>query len=127
MEKKLFPPSINFVNQNANVALESAGLKLVTDSEEWLLGCDGVCRASINNFGYGGTNARVIIESADSWLPSCEALPPSSNIRTKVLLLSARSEEACKNMVSNLKDYLQSKSRTASEETLLEDVVYTLG
>lgn len=126
MEKGLIPPSVNFDKPNPAVPLESANLKVVTEAEQWPLGPNGVRRASIN-FGAGGTNAHVIVESADSVLPRSEAPQPSQKYKTKVLVLSARSEQACKSLVSNLKDYLESKKGVASEEALLESVMYTLG
>lgn len=58
--------------------LEAANLKIATEVEEWPR---ALRRASINSFGYGGANAHVIIESADSYLeqegcllgsPNCE-------------------------------------------------------
>jgi acyl transferase domain-containing protein len=71
--KGYIPPSVNFEKPNAKVLLEQWKLKvsvpacdpeLVTNSvqvprnvEQWPL-CD-VRRASISNFGYGGTNAHV--------------------------------------------------------------------
>ncbi|KAK3167997.1 Type I Iterative PKS [Lepraria neglecta] len=127
MEKGLIPPSVNFDKPNPEVPLESANLKVVTVAEQWPLGPNGVRRASINNFGAGGTNAHVIMESADSVLPRSEAPQPSQKYKTKVLVLSARSEQACKSLVSNLKEYLETKKRVASEEALLENVMYTLG
>ncbi|KAL9074401.1 MAG: hypothetical protein Q9157_004404 [Trypethelium eluteriae] len=127
MENGLIPPSVNFDKPNPEVPLESANLKVVTTAEKWPLGPHGTRRASINNFGAGGTNAHVIMESADSVLSRSEAPQPSQKYKTKVLVLSARSEQACKTMVSSLKDYLETKEDVANEEALLENVIYTLG
>lgn len=126
MENGLLPPSVNFEQPNPEVALEFANLKVVTEAEQWSLGPNGVRRASINNFGAGGTNAHVNMESADSILPRSEARQPSQKYKTKVLVLSARSDQGCKFLVLNLKDYLETKKGLASEEALLENVMYTL-
>lgn len=127
MEKGLIPPSVNFEIPNPAVPLESANLKVVTEIEQWPLGPHGVRQASISNFGAGDTNAHVIMESANSVSPRSKEPRPSRKYKTKVLVLSARSEQACKNLVSNLKVYLESKKGLASEEALLENVLYTLG
>lgn len=70
-----------------------------------------VYRASVNNFGYGGSNAHVILEQGDVWLPE-KRTPldtvvtngshvytsgavkghPVVQYKTKVLVLSARDE-----------------------------------
>ncbi|RDW58830.1 hypothetical protein BP6252_13306 [Coleophoma cylindrospora] len=127
LEKGRIPPSVNFEKPNPDLALESANLQVVTETTNWPLGPGGVRRASINSFGAGGTNAHVIVESADSFLPRSEAPQPSLKDKTKVLILSAKSEEGCKNSVSNLKTYLENKKWIANEEALLENVMYTLG
>ncbi|KAI9661826.1 MAG: Type I Iterative PKS [Bathelium mastoideum] len=127
MENGTIPPSVNFCKPNPEVPLESAHLKVITEVEQWPLGPQGVRRASINNFGAGGTNAHIIMESTDAVLPRIEAPQPSQKYKTKVLVLSARSEQGCKSLVSSLRDYLETKKGVASEEVLLENVMYTLG
>ncbi|RMZ74829.1 hypothetical protein DV737_g5696, partial [Chaetothyriales sp. CBS 132003] len=127
MEKHIIPPSVNFNKPNPNVPFESASFKVVADAEPWPLGRNGIRRASLNSFGYGGTNAHIIIDSAESYVPSPEAPPPSGKYKTKLLVLSGRSERACENSVMLLKNYLETKKDVANEESLLENVIYTLG
>ncbi|KAH6857080.1 hypothetical protein B0I37DRAFT_301053 [Chaetomium sp. MPI-CAGE-AT-0009] len=67
LEKGQIPPSINFEKPNAKLHLDEWKLKVPTSLESWPEP-DGVRRASINNFGYGGSNAHVIMESLDSFL-----------------------------------------------------------
>lgn len=133
MEQGLIPASINFKSANKKIPFDDWGLKVINELEEWPTGPEGVRRASVNNFGYGGTNAHVIMESADSWQP--EPAPPPSTVvskddskrlTNKVLLLSARSEKACQSMVANLKTYLESRKTIKNAEALLENVAYTL-
>lgn len=133
MEQGYIPASINFKSANKKIPLDDWGLKVVNELEKWPTGREGIKRASINNFGYGGTNAHVIMESADSWQPE-HAPPPSTvvskddskRLTNKVVLLSARSEKACQRMIANLKTYLESRKTTKNAEALLENVAYTL-
>jgi acyl transferase domain-containing protein/NADPH:quinone reductase-like Zn-dependent oxidoreductase/SAM-dependent methyltransferase len=127
LEKGIIPSSVNFEKPNPELALESANLQVVTEATNWPLGPNGVRRASINSFGASGTNAHVIVESADSFSPRSEAPQPSQKYKTKVLVLSSKSEEGCKNSVSSLKNYLENRKGIANEESLLENVMYTLG
>uniref|UniRef100_A0A8H7KF45 Carrier domain-containing protein n=1 Tax=Bionectria ochroleuca TaxID=29856 RepID=A0A8H7KF45_BIOOC len=66
MEKGVIPPSINFESPNPKITLEEWNLKLVRSLENWP--DSPIRRASINNFGYGGTNAHIILEDAASWI-----------------------------------------------------------
>ncbi|CAH0050712.1 unnamed protein product [Clonostachys solani] len=68
MERGVIPPSINFESPNPKITLEEWNLKLVRNIENWP--DTPVKRASINNFGYGGTNAHIILEDAASWVSS---------------------------------------------------------
>ncbi|KAK0757783.1 hypothetical protein N5P37_009799 [Trichoderma harzianum] len=79
LERGLIPPSVNYETPNPKLKLDEWRLKVVTAMEPWpesLIG--GPKRLSVNNFGYGGSNAHVIMESAEPWT-STPALPLSAN------------------------------------------------
>ncbi|KAH7019732.1 putative FSP1 [Ilyonectria destructans] len=126
LERGLIPPSIHFDTPNAKLDLDRWHIKVPKTLEPWNIPRNGIRRASINNFGYGGTNAHMILESGDSK----EKIPDSGgNLRrnkTKVLILSARDEQTCKRIISNLRDYLSQHSQPDSE-TFIQSLIYTLG
>lgn len=153
LEKGVIPPSINFEKPNPKIALEDWNLKLVRELEHWPAA--PIRRASINNFGYGGSNAHIIMESSASWVSdtagtngyikeyndgslnmsskSGKVIQVKSNVQceldgSKVLVLSGKDEQACQRMVSNLADFLeQDESTHPGSESFLESLVYTLG
>jgi acyl transferase domain-containing protein/ubiquinone/menaquinone biosynthesis C-methylase UbiE len=129
MENNIIPPSINFKSLNKKIPFEEWRLKLVTEPTPWPVRAGEPKRASINNFGYGGSNAHVIIESADAWrledVPATPAKEGESSVG--LFILSAKSEKACKSMVANLKTYLDTYQGTSEPQDLLESIVYTLG
>ncbi|KAL8994704.1 MAG: hypothetical protein Q9169_005389 [Polycauliona sp. 2 TL-2023] len=129
MEKGLIPPSINFEKANEKIPFDTWRLKLVSDLEEWPTRPGGVRRASINNFGYGGTNAHLIMENGHAWMSTSTGFPwpADSENKSGVLVLSAKTEQACTKMVANLQKYLEQHKTTHGTERLLEAVVYTLG
>ncbi|KAF4624420.1 hypothetical protein G7Y89_g13751 [Cudoniella acicularis] len=67
VERGVIPPTIGIKTLNPNVDLKDGRLKIVTESTPWP---DlPVRRASINSFGYGGSNAHAIVESVETLLP----------------------------------------------------------
>ena len=133
MEQGFIPASINLKSTNKKIPFDDWGLKVINELEKWPTGPEGIKRASINNFGYGGTNAHVIMESADSWQSEPAPPPPTAvgkvntkRLTNKVLLLSARSEKACQSMIANLKTYLENRKTIKNAEALLESIAYTL-
>ncbi|KAL9094755.1 MAG: hypothetical protein Q9165_003026, partial [Trypethelium subeluteriae] len=132
MEKGQIPASINFDKPNPKLQLDKWGLKVVTELEPWPAEDDEIRRASINNFGYGGTNSHVILEDARSFLPSpiCPTRTKeskSSESKSEVLIMHARDEQACQRMLSSVKEYLQARiSSTEDPERLIQDLAWTL-
>ncbi|KAL7817789.1 polyketide synthase [Trichoderma gracile] len=129
LEKGVIPASINFEKPNPKLSLEDWHLKLVRQLQEWPAA--STRRASINNFGYGGANAHIILEDGASWTPSlAEGICHKESIGTdsRVLLLSGKDEQACRTMISNLADYLQRIASAEDEPArLLDSLAYTLG
>ncbi|KAL4893539.1 putative polyketide synthase [Aspergillus ambiguus] len=151
LEKGLIPPTVNYETPNPKLKLDEWRLKVVRTMEQWpdsLI--DGPRRMSINNFGYGGANAHVILESADPWTltPGLDLNPVDSHAHVngnghangsyrshvatddaKILILSARDERGCRQMVSDLRAYLERHRSLgpAACEQLLRNLSYTLG
>nr|ALQ32938.1 putative polyketide synthase [Fusarium sacchari] len=158
LEQGAIPPSINFEKPNAKLNLKEWNFEVPQKLEPWIPSSKGVRRASINNFGYGGTNAHVIVEMGPQWRthsgihatngtshinghtngtestsgPSNKSTSEGNNTnlprnKTKVLLLSARDERTCQDMISNLKDYLRRQNDLEKPDQLLQSIIYTLG
>ena len=131
LEKGQIPPSINFKMPNPKLHLEEWGLKVETNLERWPVTTPHQpLRASLNNFGFGGSNSHVILEGVDSFVSHPNRLTNSNHERddsdNTVLVLSARDEKACQRMVSDLKNYLQNRKPTAASE-VMKNLSYTLG
>ncbi|KAJ5537068.1 KR domain-containing protein [Penicillium frequentans] len=63
---KMIPPNAMFAKPSSNIPLEDWGIEVPRRMLRWPE--DAVRRASVNSFGYGGTNAHVILEAADEYL-----------------------------------------------------------
>ncbi|CAG8935901.1 unnamed protein product [Penicillium salamii] len=135
LERKIIPPSINFQTPNERLSLDEWKLKVPVRCEAWPTSCDGARRASVNNFGYGGANAHVIMEDwqgSDPLYLSGESVnhngTQASVTQSKIFVLSARDENCCRVMASNLKAYIEGqKSHLGPETEFLNNLAFTLG
>lgn len=66
LERGKIPPNINFETPNPDIDFENWKVKVPQKLLEWPL--TGTRRASVNCFGFGGTNAHVILDEAPAYL-----------------------------------------------------------
>ncbi|KAL7952418.1 hypothetical protein V8C34DRAFT_323309 [Trichoderma compactum] len=68
LERGQIPSNLWFETLNPKIDLEGWGLAIPTELIDWPT--NGLRRASINSFGYGGTNAHCILDDAYHYLSS---------------------------------------------------------
>ncbi|KAL8719832.1 MAG: hypothetical protein Q9225_003210 [Loekoesia sp. 1 TL-2023] len=66
LESGVIPPNINFINPNPKLRLEKYNFVIPTQPTPWPM--QGHRRASVNSFGYGGTNGHCILDDAYHYL-----------------------------------------------------------
>ncbi len=135
MQQQAIPPNLHLDRLNPNVKASSAHLQVPTALMSWPTVAAGQpLRASVNSFGFGGTNAHAIVERYDPAIHNVlVGLPPvgkrshgapctpSSPIQGEVsvqipLLLSANSQTSLSQLAAAYKDYLERHDSTAVEE-----------
>ncbi|KAL9112783.1 MAG: hypothetical protein Q9227_003086 [Pyrenula ochraceoflavens] len=123
------PANLNYKTTNSKIKLDEWHLKVPTHLTPWPQ--NKLLRASINNFGYGGTNAHVILENAPpmhSYANGVNGFQHNgvhTSERYRVFVLSAKDPAVCQVMAKNLAAHL----RQALEEGLeppLGDLAFTL-
>ncbi|OTB01644.1 hypothetical protein M426DRAFT_212039 [Hypoxylon sp. CI-4A] len=119
LKNSIVPPNLHFNNLNPKVAPYFRNLDIPTKAIAWPSTNGQVKRASVNSFGFGGTNTHAILEE---YVPAVEAeVETSSGILYTPLTFSANSENALRTMLSWHLDYLR-----AHPDVSLSDVAYTL-
>ena len=64
LKHRVIPQNLNYLTTNPEIHMDEWHLKVPTALTPWPE--DKLVRASVNNFGYGGTNAHAILEPAPS-------------------------------------------------------------
>ncbi|WP_067899132.1 type I polyketide synthase [Nocardia vaccinii] len=96
-------PQAYLENPNPEIAFDDLGLTVPLEVED----LDGI-HAGVNSFGYGGTNAHVLVERAPEPVHGDEARDT-----VRVFPVSARSEESLRRLARGYGDLLRSPSGTA--------------
>ncbi|BAZ08809.1 beta-ketoacyl synthase [Calothrix sp. NIES-4071] len=114
LQNKQIPPHLHFKKLNSYIKIENTPFAIPTKLQKWTVE-QGARLAGISAFGFGGTNAHVILEEAPA------PLTVATNERSKHLLtLSAKSEKALQQLAQSYEAYLKSHL-----EVSLEDVCFT--
>ncbi|OQE31496.1 hypothetical protein PENSTE_c001G10122 [Penicillium steckii] len=119
IQNGLIPPNMLFEKLSDGVAPFYGDLQVVTENQSWPdLRYNQPRRVSVNSFGFGGTNAHVIVESLPT-LQDTTITGPEPCLAP--IALSANSDSSLKAAVEELADYLK-----AHPDTPMHDLVWTL-
>ncbi|KAH7092025.1 putative polyketide synthase [Paraphoma chrysanthemicola] len=138
LEKNVILPNIHFDRPNRRVPFDQWRIKVPTALMPWPN--PELRRASINSFGYGGTNAHVVIDDTVSYLKTWKLLnresdhvPVGHSPKHHLILLSARDEAALDRLKYSYSEYFASVIERAGsgqpfdEKSYLNSLAYTLG
>jgi amino acid adenylation domain-containing protein len=121
LKHKKIPPHINLDNVNPDIDLEKWPYEIPTQPTDWPEH-EGAARAGVNSFGFGGTNAHVLLEEAPAIVFAASS-PPMTKVGFNILPLTARDPAAFPEMVRGIKAEL---GGTHGEPASLRDVGFTL-
>ncbi|MEC4813808.1 MAG: SDR family NAD(P)-dependent oxidoreductase, partial [Scytonema sp. PMC 1069.18] len=117
LQHKEIPPHLHLQQLNPYISLKDTPFCIPTQIQPWSLGEDTKLRlAGVSSFGFGGTNAHVILEEAPERLPIIADFERPKHLLT----LSAKSEEALQELVQSYKVFLADRS-----ETSIADICFT--
>ncbi|KAI0837758.1 hypothetical protein F5Y06DRAFT_297186 [Hypoxylon sp. FL0890] len=113
LERGLIPPQMHFVNPNPKIDFSS--IEIPTSVTPWPRTADGVRRAAINSFGFGGTNGHTVLEH----IPKV-AQEEVGYDRPYLFKVSAATDDGVKRMAANYAQYIESKNPS------VRDLAHTL-
>ncbi|KAH1492661.1 hypothetical protein KXX52_004018 [Aspergillus fumigatus] len=116
------PPNMLFNRINPAVAPYAKYLRLPTALKPWPTLPDGATRrASVNSFGFGGSNGHAILESYNDTRGFKTQIEEHTSTLTTPFVFSAQSERTLISMLRNFSEYLRS-----SADLDLRSIAWTL-
>ncbi len=116
LQNEAVPPQLHLKTVNPRISLDESPIIIPTELTAWPAG-QSPRRAGINSFGFGGTNAHLILEEA----PVQRHLPPGETERPLHLLaLSAKSKNALQELSRRFVSHL-----AADTSHSLADICYS--
>ncbi|KXP08681.1 type I polyketide synthase [Tsukamurella pseudospumae] len=110
------PRHLNLENLNSEIDLDDLRLRITTSPAD--LPVDGPIRAGVNSFGFGGTNAHVILESAPAPTdPEASPTTPDGSRRdgiAAILPLAARGDAALAALAGRYSDLVAAEDGTTA-------------
>ena len=102
LKHKQIPPSLHFNTPNGAIAFENLKLQVVTQLTPWEK--DKPLIAGVNSFGFGGTNAHIVMGDYETRRQGFEEIELSS---LKLLTISAKSKSALRELAKSYQDFIQ--------------------
>ena len=123
MRKQSIPATINCDAPNDYIHWKDSPFYLNQEQRDWKVEQDKRPMAAISALGFSGTNAHVIVRSYMSEQEEQKKIEKQQRKEAYLLTFSAKTEEALKNKIGDLKQYVTENSITEEE---LESISYTL-
>lgn len=117
-------PSLHFNHSNEHIDFKNSPFYVNTELKQWDVSSSEKRRAAISSFGFGGTNAHIIVEEFFELIDHREGDQIDKKYQSKdseLILLSAKNSDQLKQVVHNLYYFLVSTSSIS-----LADIAYTL-
>jgi len=118
LHRRTLPPSINFTHPTPKIDFARTPFRVQTQLAAWPESA-GPRRAAVSSFGFGGTNAHIVLEEAPPPIKSTRSPRPA-----ELLVVSARTAPALAEASANLARFLEASP--ADDPTVLADVAHTL-
>ncbi|CAG7924264.1 unnamed protein product [Penicillium olsonii] len=125
LEKELMLPNAEFKKPNPNIPLNEWNMKVLTTTRPWPARKN---YASVSNYGFGGTNAHVVLAKAplSSKAPDSAVEDVEVDPKVKLFLISANDKESLRNRIKDFGIYFEQHPEVF-EKSLFANFAYTVG
>ncbi len=122
MKARQLPPNLHFTDLNPLIKIENSPFYVVDKKRDWVRNLDSDGNelplvAGVSSFGFGGTNAHLVLE--EYLAPRQASIAQSSYLFVLSAKTSAQLDESARNLIA----YVDSSAREAIS---LRDFIYTL-
>ncbi len=108
MQHKVIPKNLHFNNPNPDIPFDELKVKVPVSNTPWPVAKGETMKAGVNSFGWGGTNAHVILEEYKT--PKTVAASKEPTKRNSFILpIAAKSDSALKEYAQNYTGFLKDK------------------
>ncbi|MDJ0732651.1 MAG: type I polyketide synthase [Nostocaceae cyanobacterium] len=114
------PPHLHLQQLNPYISLEDTPFSIPTQLQPWSVNGENRRLAGVSSFGFGGTNAHVILESAANLLPETSEVEVEVERPQHLLTLSAKTESALGELVQTYQQFLETK-----KDAHIADICFT--
>ena len=117
LEHRQLPASLHVDALNPELASDSSWMKVTREPEAWQRG-DGPRVAGVSSFGFGGTNAHVLLEQA----PTLDARADADHGAGRILALSGATDDGLRALARGVADQLAQRTPALSDLCLTANV-----
>ena len=128
LKHRQLPATLHVQEVNPYLQLEGSPFELITRTRDWLPASDehgapGLRRAGISSFGFGGTNAHVVVDEPPE--TTVDVSEPTD--RLLIVPLSAKTEDCLQECAQRLHDFLSTQQAAGpASDVAWRDLVFTL-
>jgi len=119
LDRKAIVPNVHFQEPNPEIPFDTNCLMVPTQLQEWTDADDKPRMAAINSFGYGGTNAHLLLQSEPEIKPAVSSTPRSPE---RIVSLSATGDAALKELARKYVNWLNADGSGIA----FEDLAYSM-
>ncbi|KAF2167841.1 hypothetical protein M409DRAFT_53800 [Zasmidium cellare ATCC 36951] len=138
LEKGVLVPNAGFENLNPKIKLDEWGIRFPKEVMQWP--DQGLRRVSVNSFGFGGSNAHVVIDDALHYMKArsitgnhktvgesgLQIASTEDGSQKMIFSFASQDQQGLSRLSQAYADFLDKADKTKLDESWLRDLAYTL-